>query len=207
MAKLNEAAPFEMRYAGFWSRFVAGLIDALAWLPLFLLVYWLERVSYTGVIIATLLGPAFMIPYNVGLVAIYGGTLGKLARGLRVLQVNGERATWTNAWRRSAVDIVFSVSAAILTLVALTRMAPEVYLAASWDSRSKIVEEAIPAIRWLYWAALVWMLSEFVTLLSNKKRRALHDFIGGTVVVHVAPQSLDARAGPTDPQQIPARSY
>lgn len=50
-------------------------------------------------------------------------------------------------------------------------------------------------------------MSEFVTLLSNKKRRALHDFIGGTVVVHAAPQMLDSRPGQADPQQIPARVY
>jgi uncharacterized RDD family membrane protein YckC len=207
MAELNEVPLAEMRYAGFWSRFVAGLIDALIWLPLVLVDYWVERASYTAVVIAALIGPAIMISYDVGLVAVYGGTVGKLMRGLRIRQVNGARATWTNAWRRSAVQIVISLSAAILTLIALNRIAPEVYLAASWGSRPKIVEQTIPAIRWLNWAAAVWTLSELVTLLSNKKRRALHDFIGGTVVVHVAPQSLDARARRTDPQQIPAQSY
>lgn len=207
MAELSGAPRSEMRYAGFWSRFVAGLIDAVVWLPVFFLVHWLEHVSYTGVVIATLLGPAFTISYNVGLVAIYGGTLGKLLRGLRILQVNGDRATWTNAWRRSAVDLIISFSAIILTLIALNRVAPDVYLAANQDARAEMVKEAVPAIRWLLWATLVWGLSEFVTLLSNRKRRALHDFIGGTVVVHTAPQSLDARPGRADPQQVPARSY
>jgi len=207
VAELNEAPIAEMRYAGFWSRFVAGLIDGVVWIPVFILVYWLDGLSYAGAVVATFVGPAFTIPYYVGLVAIYGGTWGKLTRGLRVRQVNGAPATWTNAWRRSAVDLIISVSGTILTLIALNRIPPDAYLAASWDARSIMVEEAIPAIRWLYWAAMVWMLSEFVTLLSNKKRRALHDFIAGTVVVHVTPQSLDARAGRADPQQIPARSY
>ena len=196
-----------MRYAGFWSRFVAGLLDLVFWLPVFLLVFWLDRASYTGMVIATLLGPALSIPYNVGLVAIYGGTLGKLMRGLRILQVNGDRATWANAWRRSAVDIIISLSAAILTLIALNRISPDFYLTAKDEVRTKMLQEAVPAITWLYWATAVWGLSEFVTLLSNRKRRALHDFIGGTVVVHIAPQSLDARPEPADPQQIPARSY
>lgn len=207
MAELNEAPPSEMRYAGFWTRFVAGLVDFVVTSPLFLLLYWLDRVSYTGVVIGTLIGPVFMMAYNVGLVAVYGGTVGKLMRGLRIRQVNGERATWSNAWRRSAVDLTISFSAVILTLIALSRIASDVYLAATWDSRPEIVERAVPALRWLYWAAAIWMLSEFVTLLSNKKRRALHDFIGGTVVVHVAPQPLDARPGRADPQQIPAQSY
>jgi uncharacterized RDD family membrane protein YckC len=207
VAELNEAPPAEMRYAGFWSRFVAGLIDLLVWLPIILLALWLDGVSYAGAVISALLGPAFLIPYNVGLVAIYGGTVGKLMRGLRVRQVNGAAATWGNAWKRSSVDIVFSVSGAILTLMALTRMNPGIYLEASLESGSEMLVEAIPALEWMYWASLFWTLSEFVVLLSNKKRRALHDFIGGTVVVHTAPRSLEERPGRTDPQQIPARTY
>jgi uncharacterized RDD family membrane protein YckC len=204
---LNEAPPAEIRYAGFWSRFVAGLIDAVVLLPLVVLAFRLDGLSYAGAVISALIGPAFLIPYNVGLVAKYGGTVGKLMRGLRVRQVNGASATWANAWKRSSVDIFFSVSTAIFTLIALTRINAEVYFDAGWQSRSEMLEKAIPAYQWFYWASFLWGLSEFVTLLSNKKRRALHDFIGGTVVVHTAPQSLGARPGRTDPQQIPARSY
>jgi uncharacterized RDD family membrane protein YckC len=207
VAELNEAPAAEMRYAGFWSRFVAGLIDGVVLLPAIMLMVWLDGLSYPGAVISALVGPAFVIPYNVGLVAIYGGTVGKLMRGLRVRQLDGAAATWANAWKRSSVDIFFSVSGAIFTLIALTRINSEVYLNTGWQSRSEIVGEAIPAIRWLYWASLLWTLSELVILLSNKKRRALHDFIGGTVVVHTAPTPLDARMGRTDPQQIPARTY
>lgn len=32
---------------------------------------------------------------------------------------------------------------------------------------------------------LAWGLSELLVLLLNNKRRALHDFIAGTVVVHI----------------------
>jgi uncharacterized RDD family membrane protein YckC len=207
VAELNEAASAEMRYAGFWSRFVAGLIDGVVWVPVIVLAVWLDGVSYAGAVISAFVGPAFLIPYNVGLVAVYGGTVGKLMRGLRVRQVNGAAATWANAWRRSSVDIVFSASGAIFTLIALTRMNAEVYFDAGWQSRSEILGEAIPAYQWFYWASFFWTLSEFVVLLSNKKRRALHDFIGGTVVVHTAPTPLDARPERTDPRQIPARTY
>jgi uncharacterized RDD family membrane protein YckC len=207
VADLNDAPPAEIRYAGFWSRFVAGLIDGVVLLPVIVFAFWLDGLSYAGAVISAFVGPAFLIPYNVGLVAKYGGTVGKLIRGLRVRQVNGAAATWVNAWKRSSVDIFFSVSAAIFTLIALTRINAEVYFDAGWQSRSEMLGAAIPGYQWFYWASFFWTLSEFVTLLSNKKRRALHDFIGGTVVVHTAPQSLDARPGRTDPQQIPARSY
>ena len=49
------------------------------------------------------------------------------------------------------------------------------------------------------WASQVWLWSELVVLLLNKKRRALHDFIAGTVVVKVSPHpsASPAVAAPT----------
>lgn len=35
---------------------------------------------------------------------------------------------------------------------------------------------------------LIWVWSEFIILLSNEKRRALHDFLAGTVVVFATPK-------------------
>jgi uncharacterized RDD family membrane protein YckC len=32
-------------------------------------------------------------------------------------------------------------------------------------------------------AGLLWFLLEIITLFANKKRRALHDFIAGSVVI------------------------
>lgn len=38
----------------------------------------------------------------------------------------------------------------------------------------------------LMWAAVVWFALELVTMLSNEKRRAFHDFIARTVVIRDA---------------------
>jgi uncharacterized RDD family membrane protein YckC len=35
----------------------------------------------------------------------------------------------------------------------------------------------------LAWAGCAWYLLEVITMLTNDKRRAVHDFIAGTVVV------------------------
>ena len=37
----------------------------------------------------------------------------------------------------------------------------------------------------------IWVLSELVVLLLNKKRRTLHDFIAGTVVLHLSAPAPD----------------
>ena len=38
----------------------------------------------------------------------------------------------------------------------------------------------------LVWASLAWLALELVTMLTNEKRRAFHDYIAGTVVVRDA---------------------
>ena len=35
----------------------------------------------------------------------------------------------------------------------------------------------------------IWTWGELIVLLTNRKRRALHDFIAGTVVVHATPDA------------------
>jgi uncharacterized RDD family membrane protein YckC len=38
-------------------------------------------------------------------------------------------------------------------------------------------------VTWLLYFYFAWLASEFIVLLLNRRRRALHDFIAGTVVV------------------------
>jgi len=47
----------------------------------------------------------------------------------------------------------------------------------------------------LQWIQNAWVWGELIVLLTNRKRRALHDFIAGTVVVYTSPnKSLQATA-------------
>jgi uncharacterized RDD family membrane protein YckC len=48
---------------------------------------------------------------------------------------------------------------------------------------NRLRELAPPWYKPLEIAGQVWVWSEFVVLLTNKKRRALHDYLAGTVVI------------------------
>lgn len=51
--------------------------------------------------------------------------------------------------------------------------------------RGRAMSERNPLGGWSYDVIVsVWFWSELVILLTNEKRRALHDFIAGTIVVH-----------------------
>ncbi len=58
------------------------------------------------------------------------------------------------------------------------------FAALTSKTRGKHLREAAPI--WyqpLEIAGQVWVWSEFVVLLTNKKRRALHDYMAGTAVI------------------------
>ena len=148
-----------LQYAGFWRRFGAFWVDVLFLLPL------------TGV--AYLLGERR-----------YGGTPGKLLLKTRIAMVDGSRVTTQAAVLRYAVLFVLSVFSSVAILMSTLAMTDDVYFSLGYVARSQRLVETAPS----WYAAVnvlmqIWIWGEFVTMLFNKKRRAVHDFIAGTVVV------------------------
>lgn len=172
-------------YAGFWKRFCSIWVDVLVLLPFAFLFTWSEGFNRTLAIIlavpSTVLFPFYSIYFN----ARFGGTLGKLAVGIRITKPNGEKIGWKAAWLRSSVDLIFAFLMLVLTLWALVLVDPREYTSAGLLQRLQLLSSYYP---WWYRLIIigqqVWLWSEVVILLLNRRKRALHDFIAGTVVVH-----------------------
>ena len=175
----------DIKYAGFWQRVGASLIDGLVFLPNILIVTTVEGLSQTAAVLAALLGPAVYYAYVLPLTFRYGGTLGKLALGMRVQPADGGPLTWRHVWRRSAVDMIASSLLITSTLVGLSKVPFATYAAAGWMERPELLTTAVPWMSWLNGAYMVWLFSEFLVIMTNRRRRALHDFIAATVVVVV----------------------
>jgi hypothetical protein len=79
----------------------------------------------------------------------------------------------------------------------LLHMTDVEYQSLSLKARAKRELDLAPSwYKPLRWTRTSWDLGELVVLLTNRKRRALHDFIAGTVVVHAFPdQLLEPTAG------------
>lgn len=115
-----------MRYAGFWIRLWANLVDAAVFAPLFFLVMWIEGRSRTA--------------------------------------------------------------ASVTILVGLSRISADEYLTlSSWTQRGRRLAALAPGRDILFWANEIWFWGELVVLLFNRRKRALHDLVTGTVLVHVSP--------------------
>jgi len=171
-------------YAGFWKRFCAGWADAFIILPLALLFLWLQGFNRPLALMITIPSSILFAMYNVYFNARFGGTLGKLAVGIRITRPDGSKIKWAEAWKRSAVDLVFAFVVLIFEVWGLTQIDPSRYTSLGWTERTQLMQKYFPS--WYVWITVLqqlWTWSEVFVLLFNKRKRAIHDFIAGTIVI------------------------
>jgi uncharacterized RDD family membrane protein YckC len=170
-------------YASFWQRFAAMWIDLFVLLPLMVVKEVFESASKTAALALVIPMAASYLAYAIYCHGRFGQTVGKRLMGIRVVRTTGERIGWREAWLRSSVDLGFSVLNVVGSFAALSTIVDGDYYGVDWIQRGANLAAHQPS--WLHWTwtvAQIWVWSEVVTMLFNKRRRALHDFIAGTVV-------------------------
>jgi uncharacterized RDD family membrane protein YckC len=171
-------------FATFWQRFAAMWIDLLVFLPLILAYHGLESVSQSAALAFSVLHVGLAQAYSIYGHGRFGKTVGKWAMGIRVVRVTGEPLRWREAWLRSTFDLCFAVITTLGWIATYVAISDSEYSGLGWSARMAIRAAHEPV--WAAWAdkvGSVWFFSEVVTMLFNKQRRALHDFIAGTMVV------------------------
>lgn len=181
----------ELHYAGFWRRFAALWLDFLFLLPVMLAYLWLNQRHRWSELFY--LGPSFAISfvYSIHLVRRFGGTPGKVLAGLRIVKVDGSPIGYREATLRCLPEWVLSTALSVGLALAALKMTDAQYTGLGYIERHEQLKALAPA--WLRPVEIfqqVWIWSEFLVLLTNKKRRALHDFIAGTVVVMRTPERI-----------------
>lgn len=174
--KRNAQKKKEMKkYSTFWPRFWAVTIDGI----MFSIILYIECLVF-GVefntkdqFLQALNAVQFSI-YVILMHGYFGQTLGKKAMKLKVL--NHDTETDINikqALIRESVNLALNVFwvSIILLIVLSFKMSGTVFHGLYY---AMIIFSILSA---------VWGVSEFVTMLFNDKRRAIHDYIGKTVVV------------------------
>ncbi len=176
----------EKVYAGFWKRLKAALIDVMIAIPIMYCLVLLRRSDEKPLsVIAIILCTLFFSMYNVFLNARFGGSLGKLAIAIKVTKPDGSPIGWSEAWKRSSVDVTYAFLFLYVHLVPFFQISAQQYSTLAYWDRNALFGAYSP--RWFEVAEVLqvaWFWSEPVVLLFNKRKRALHDFIGGTVVIH-----------------------
>ena len=194
-------------YAGFWIRLAASLIDSVILVPLLLLIDFFQRASLTLSLATALPVAVLFMLYEVGFNAWYGGTIGKIVVGIRIARLDGSPIGWNEALLRSSVYIGFACIMQAANYDVLLHVDAAQYERMSLTEWVQYMQQNQPI-----WGMLAdkmetaWFWSEFVVLLLNERKRAIHDFIAGTVVIYAdfvrSPVDTDAVA-PIDFSRAP----
>lgn len=160
------------KYKTFFPRLVALLIDSFIMLPIAIFDDWFRRAEYPPLFfyIWIPLSAAVLPIYTILMNGKYGQTLGKMYMNVKILRAeNEENIAFKHAFLRELPQLLFSISSVTLSIV---------YLGENPESESLRIPYGIFGL-----FAFVWASADILTFFYNDKRRALHDFIAGTVVV------------------------
>ena len=114
----------------------------------------------------------------------WGQTLGKMAARIRVVRTDGFPLMWRDSLIRSSIDIAYSFTMGVGALMALSSVTASEYDSLRLAHRSNILTYHNPIPEVVRRVYELWILSEVIVLFFNRKKRALHDFIAATVVIH-----------------------
>jgi uncharacterized RDD family membrane protein YckC len=164
----------ENKYATFWRRFYAGLIDGLIFIPVGLLYsYTFSHSSSAPLrILVYLLNSSVFLVYSIWMLSMYGQTIGKWAGKVIVLDVSERPLTFRQAFLREIFGVVLWPIGLAINISRIIQ-GVDISQAANLTTINRIIG----------YSAFLWFVIEVVSMLTNNKRRALHDFIAGTVVI------------------------
>ena len=185
--------PAPSRYATFWRRVGANLLDGLIFLPVAIGALYLAHASSDPMSQAApgLIASLLFCLYTIFLHGRNGQTVGKLATGVRVLDVAEEKLTMAQAITRDLVPLSLSIASCVV-IVAVGLPSGLSGLDFPAPIRGLDVAALLPGLALLS-INFIWGLLEILTMTTNRKRRAVQDLIAGSVVVRAgsggAPQS------------------
>lgn len=183
--------PVAERYSTFGPRFWSRNVDSCVLWPIMFLTTELLSFNLPRPIAALLViveSLAWLL-YTVVMHARSGQTYGKMVTKVRVVDFKTEGdISWRQAWLREGIPIVLSLG--LLGWEVVLILNGSLNPAALADG-----EELTTRREFWFLTALpgLWFVAEAMTMLTNKKRRALHDFIAGTVVVRTNTNAAIAR--------------
>ncbi|WNC67822.1 RDD family protein [Thalassotalea nanhaiensis] len=163
------------KYSTFWPRFWAAIIDGIVFAIILYIECLVFGVEYStqDKFLQALNGVQFAI-YAIFMHGYFGQTLGKMLMNVKVLNHDTESEIGVKqALRRESVNLAINISWVVIIMIVAT----------SLEMSGTISESLSYTVLGFGILAMIWGISEFVTMLFNDKRRALHDYIGKTVVV------------------------
>ena len=163
----------EYKPAGFWIRVAAYLIDFLVLLVVAVGALFMKSVG------GYLLLMVPLICYKPVLEGLLGGTAGKLAIGLRVVNSAGERLGLIGGFVRSGIFIL-----PILPNIILQIRMIEAGISPFDPQAARAFQESNELLYLAYYAFSILTVISCLVVAFTRRKRGLHDFIADSYVIH-----------------------
>jgi len=173
------------KYQTFWHRLFAGIIDWLVFLPYGIVSAMIPTDSEMKIYIAadlvfTLLWTLYVVIGH----GKYGQTLGKKAMRIKVYDISEQKLIgYQRAFLRESISFFISIAWSIYFFITVGDL-----------NKKELITSGNFENIGLYISG-IWFLVEIVTTLTNKKYRAVHDYIAGSVVIRLEPKQANVAGG------------
>lgn len=168
----------DFKYATFWQRVWASIIDGLILSPVFFLIYF-NNTNWKNLPLIIALNLISLI-YKPLLEYKFGATVGKMVVKLSILNYDYQKIGLNNSLFRNVFYIVPGIISLILAL--LIYQVPAYQTSSSIDEYEKVSNTFINTTWYSVITTLIYII-DIVFIFSDSKKRTLHDRIGETIVV------------------------
>jgi uncharacterized RDD family membrane protein YckC len=172
-------------YSSFKSRFLASVLDAfIIGMPFTTLKASFQNSKLVFIFEHVLMALIFQSIY-IFFLTKYGATPGKMILKISVKKLDGSQIKIKEAFLRYSVEIIYALSFSIIFIVTYDSNFVDSFLATEGEEKRKMYDILYPKWKWIVgYIMSAYGLSEAFVALCNKKRRAIHDYIAGTIVIN-----------------------
>jgi uncharacterized RDD family membrane protein YckC len=124
----------------------------------------------------------------------FGQTLGKYLLKIKVVSLDGCGLTLVQSIQRNIVDIIMQTATIFAYIHFLAVASDDQLINITSKELNRAISVSLPVwynetSRFYNW----WYIASIITVLLNAKRRALHDFLGNTVVIVLVSSKLNTK--------------
>ena len=170
-------------YSGFWLRLGANLLDIIIFMPFASAILFINSFGLYIYFVTLIPNLFFLFFYHIYLPKRYGGTPGKLAVGIKIIKIDSSTIGWKESILRHSIYLIFSIISISMTIIAIFLADYEIYVNLTTLEKSAYLSRLSPGNNIISILSNIWVWSEIIMLLFNKRKRAIHDYIAGTVIV------------------------
>ena len=166
-------------YSGFWKRFAAVIIDGFILAPISVGLHLFNVTSLKSTVVLLVISLISMA-YKPIMEILYGATWGKMAVGIKVTNMDFEKADVKEIILRNSFQIVPQILTFIITIGLFNSV--EFEAVSGWGEYSTFTEDST-MLQVVNVGSGLLTIIDAIVLAADTQKRSLHDRVGGTYVV------------------------